>query len=167
MLLFGHCAVCYKVDRFTKQSETNAGKRLYLAQNDIEIRRIASDRSRCRYDRLRMGLAATAHRHTRPRPCYRKSDEIIRIVIKSDNIFDPETFREVTGLAQKAVQIKGVRRVISLPDIKRTIDGRPGEIDITGIFSSYRPRQPFRPQPCILRPSLHHRHPGFGKQCAQ
>ena len=52
-----------------------------------------------------------------------ESDEIIRIVIKSENIFDPETFREVTGLAQKAAQIKGVRRVISLPDIKRTIYG--------------------------------------------
>jgi hypothetical protein len=129
MLLFGHSAGFYKVDRFTKQSETNAGKRLYLAQNDIGIRWIASDRSRCRYDRLRMGLAATAHRHIRPRPCYRKSDEIIRIVIKSDNIFDPKTFREVTGLAQKAAQIKGVRRVMRLPDIKRTIDA-PGKLTL-------------------------------------
>ena len=59
-----------------------------------------------------------------------ESDEIIRIVIKSDNIFDPETFREVTGLAQKAAQINGVRRVISLPDIKRTID-TPGKLTLT------------------------------------
>jgi len=42
MLLFGQSAVWYNVDRFTKQPETNACKRLYLAQNDIEIRWIAS-----------------------------------------------------------------------------------------------------------------------------
>ena len=59
-----------------------------------------------------------------------ESDEIIRIVIKSDNIFDPATFRNVTDLAQKAAQIKGVRRVISLPDIKRTIDA-PGKLTLT------------------------------------
>jgi predicted RND superfamily exporter protein len=51
-----------------------------------------------------------------------ESDELIRIVIKNENIFDPEIFREIADLSSKAAQIKGVRRVISLADVKQTID---------------------------------------------
>jgi hypothetical protein len=50
------------------------------------------------------------------------SDEIIRIVIKSKNVFDPLTFRKIEQLAGTAAAIEGVRRVISLPDIKKAVD---------------------------------------------
>ncbi len=46
------------------------------------------------------------------------SDEIIRVVIKAKNIFDPATFRKIEHLSDTATQIKGVQRVISLPEIK-------------------------------------------------
>ena len=50
------------------------------------------------------------------------SDEIIRVVIKSDNVFDAVTFAKIEQLAEAAAAIKGVRRVISLPDIKKAVD---------------------------------------------
>ncbi|NNL77887.1 MAG: MMPL family transporter, partial [Desulfobacterales bacterium] len=50
------------------------------------------------------------------------SDEIIRVVIKSNNVFDPVTFRKIEQLAETAAAIEGVRRIISLPDIKKAID---------------------------------------------
>lgn len=50
------------------------------------------------------------------------SDEIIRVVIKSDNVFDPITFRKIELLSETAAKIEGVRRVISLPEIKKVID---------------------------------------------
>jgi len=50
------------------------------------------------------------------------SEEIIRIVIKSSNIFDPAVFRKIEQLAEAARAIPGVRRVISLPDVKRVVD---------------------------------------------
>lgn len=50
------------------------------------------------------------------------SDEIIRIVIKSKNIFDTITFHKIEALAETVSEIKGVRRVISLPDVKKAID---------------------------------------------
>ena len=50
------------------------------------------------------------------------SDEIIRIVIKSSNVFDPVTFRQIELLGETAAKIKGVRRVISLPGIKKAVD---------------------------------------------
>ena len=43
------------------------------------------------------------------------SDEIIRVVVKSSNIFDPITFRKIELLGETAAGIEGVRRVISLP----------------------------------------------------
>jgi predicted RND superfamily exporter protein/CRP-like cAMP-binding protein len=60
--------------------------------------------------------------------CYRKlqtefmSDDIIRIVIKSKNIFDPIVFSKIEQLAFTASEIEGVDRVISLPHIKQAID---------------------------------------------
>ncbi|MCP4623474.1 MAG: MMPL family transporter [bacterium] len=50
------------------------------------------------------------------------SDEIIRIVIKSGNVFDPITFRKIELLGEAAAKIEGVRRVISLPGIKKAVD---------------------------------------------
>jgi predicted RND superfamily exporter protein len=50
------------------------------------------------------------------------SDEIIRVVVKAENIFDLLTFRKIEQLAESAVQIDGVRRVISLPGIKKAVD---------------------------------------------
>ncbi len=50
------------------------------------------------------------------------SDEIIRVVIKSSNVFDPITFRKIELLAEAAAKIEGVRRVISLPGIKKAVD---------------------------------------------
>ena len=48
-----------------------------------------------------------------------ESDEIIRIVIRSKDVFDPDTFWVIENLSDEASKIKGVRRVIGLPDIDR------------------------------------------------
>ena len=50
------------------------------------------------------------------------SDEIIRVVVKSENVFDALTFRKIEQLAENAAQIDGVRRVISLAGIKKAVD---------------------------------------------
>ncbi|MGD8991054.1 MAG: MMPL family transporter [Desulfobacterales bacterium] len=50
------------------------------------------------------------------------SDEIIRVVVKADNVFDPLTFSKIEQLAENAAQIEGIRRVISLPGIKKAVD---------------------------------------------
>jgi len=50
------------------------------------------------------------------------SDEIIRLVVKTDNVFEPAAFRKVADISEKCAEIKGVRRVISLPLIKKDID---------------------------------------------
>ncbi|MGD2269563.1 MAG: MMPL family transporter [Desulfobacterales bacterium] len=50
------------------------------------------------------------------------SDEIIRVVVKADNIFDTATFRKIATLSDALAAIKGVRRVLSLPEIKRAVD---------------------------------------------
>jgi len=50
------------------------------------------------------------------------SDEIIQVVIKADNIFNPATFRKVEEISEKLGDVKGVRRVISLPFIRKTVN---------------------------------------------
>ncbi len=50
------------------------------------------------------------------------SEEIIRVVIKSGNIFDPAVFSKIEQLADAVRAIPGVRRVISLPEVKRVVD---------------------------------------------
>jgi diguanylate cyclase (GGDEF)-like protein len=50
------------------------------------------------------------------------SDEIIRVVVKAENIFDSLTYSKIEQLAERAAQIDGVRRVISLPGIKKAVD---------------------------------------------
>ena len=52
------------------------------------------------------------------------SDEMVRIVIRSDNVFSPFTFAKMTELSQAALKIDGVRRVLSLPEIKANVDPR-------------------------------------------
>ena len=52
------------------------------------------------------------------------SDEIIRVVIKAKDVFDQATFRKIQQLAETAGEIEGVRRVISLPGIKKDVDIR-------------------------------------------
>ena len=50
------------------------------------------------------------------------SDEIIRVVIKAENIFDPLTFKKIEQLSAASAEIKGVRRVISLPEVRKAVD---------------------------------------------
>ena len=50
------------------------------------------------------------------------SDEIIRVVAKCDNVFNPITFRQIEQLADTAAKLEGIRRVISLPGIKKSVD---------------------------------------------
>jgi hydrophobe/amphiphile efflux-3 (HAE3) family protein len=50
------------------------------------------------------------------------SDEIIRLVVKAEDIFDPATFAKVTQLSEAAGKIPGVIRVISLPEVKKSVD---------------------------------------------
>ncbi|MGD8961525.1 MAG: MMPL family transporter [Desulfobacterales bacterium] len=72
------------------------------------------------YDLQIEDLPETVHYHD-----FKKlfgSDEIIRVVVKAENVFDPLTFRKIEQLAENAAQIEGIRRVISLPDIKKAVD---------------------------------------------
>ncbi|MCG6946735.1 MAG: MMPL family transporter [Deltaproteobacteria bacterium] len=50
------------------------------------------------------------------------SDEIIRVVVKAENVFDPATFSKIEQLVGTASEIEGVRRVISLPGIKKDVE---------------------------------------------
>lgn len=50
------------------------------------------------------------------------SDDIVRVVMKGENIFDPLFFRKIEQLSDIASGIKGVRRVISLANVKRDVD---------------------------------------------
>ena len=52
------------------------------------------------------------------------SDEIIRLVIKAEDIFDAATFAKITQLSEAAGRIPGVRRIISLPEVKKSVDPR-------------------------------------------
>ena len=49
-------------------------------------------------------------------------EEIVLVVARTENVFDPETFSRIDRLAKTFEKIKGVRRVISLPGIKRAMD---------------------------------------------
>jgi len=52
------------------------------------------------------------------------SDEIIRLVIMADDVLDPTTFTKITQLSEACSQIAGVRRIISLPEVKKSVDLR-------------------------------------------
>lgn len=50
------------------------------------------------------------------------SDEVIRLVVKTDHIFETAVFRKVANISAKLAGLDGIRRVISLPQIKKAID---------------------------------------------
>jgi len=50
------------------------------------------------------------------------SDEIIRLVVKADNVFDVVTFAKIEQLSEAAAAMEGVRRIISLPEILKAVD---------------------------------------------
>jgi predicted RND superfamily exporter protein/anti-sigma regulatory factor (Ser/Thr protein kinase) len=50
------------------------------------------------------------------------SDEVIRLVVKTDHIFEPAAFRRLENISAKLAGLDGIRRVISLPQIKKAID---------------------------------------------
>ncbi len=50
------------------------------------------------------------------------SEEVILVVAKAGGIFEADTFQEIEDLAQKFSKIEGVRRVVSLPGIKKAMD---------------------------------------------
>jgi len=50
------------------------------------------------------------------------SDEIIRIVVNAEDVFDPITFGKISEIADTLSKVDGVRRVISLPGIKQAVD---------------------------------------------
>jgi len=50
------------------------------------------------------------------------SDEIIRLVVRADDILDPVTFAKITQLSDAAAQIDGVVRIISLPEVRKSVD---------------------------------------------
>ena len=63
-------------------------------------------------------------------------EEIILVVAKAGNIFDPKTFQELGRLAEAFSKIPGVRRVVSLPGIKKAMDitDKWGLSDFEGII---------------------------------
>jgi diguanylate cyclase (GGDEF)-like protein len=71
------------------------------------------------------------------------SDEIIRVVIKAKNVFDPVTFRKIQQLSETAAEIEGVRRVISLPGIKKDVDVS-GESSLAEFATMIAPVELFR-----------------------
>ncbi len=71
------------------------------------------------------------------------SDEIIRLVVRGENVFDPLTFRKLEQLSQQASEISGIRRVISLPEIKDAVD-ISGKWDMEKFASVLAPADLFR-----------------------
>ena len=49
-------------------------------------------------------------------------EEIVLVVARTSSVFDVTTFENIDRLVDQFKKIKGVRRVISLPDIKRAMD---------------------------------------------
>jgi len=49
-------------------------------------------------------------------------EEIVLVVARTADVFDPKTFANIERLAGQFEKIKGVRRVISLPGIKKAMD---------------------------------------------
>jgi len=50
------------------------------------------------------------------------ADDIIFVVVKTNNVFAPATFQRIELLAQALSEVKGIRRAISLPGIKKDMD---------------------------------------------
>ncbi|MFC1824918.1 RND family transporter [Thermodesulfobacteriota bacterium] len=50
------------------------------------------------------------------------SEELILVVAKADDIFDPPVFRQIDRMARELSQIKGIKRIVSLPGIKKAME---------------------------------------------
>lgn len=50
------------------------------------------------------------------------SEELIRVVIRCDNVFAPTAFTQISHFSEAAEKIAGVSRVISLPVVKAAVD---------------------------------------------
>ncbi len=50
------------------------------------------------------------------------SDEIIRVVVKAEDIFAPEAFASLAALSSALGEIQGVERVIGLPEVREKVD---------------------------------------------
>jgi uncharacterized protein len=50
------------------------------------------------------------------------SEEIIRVVVKCNNVFDPLNFKKIAQLEEAGKKIEGVQRVIGLSGIKNAVD---------------------------------------------
>lgn len=70
------------------------------------------------------------------------SDEIIRVVIKTEDVFDSPTFSRIDGFSDQCALISGIKRVISLPGIKRDID-RSGTMPLDAFKAIVSPVQVF------------------------
>ena len=71
------------------------------------------------------------------------SEEIIRVIIKADDVFDPATFEKITQLSDAASKIEGVRRVVSLPEVKKAVNVS-GNLDLPQFQSLIAPVALFR-----------------------
>lgn len=71
------------------------------------------------------------------------SDEIIRIVVKGVNVFEAGTFEKVTRISEEVSRIKGIRRIISLPEIKKNID-ISGKLSLEEFADRIRPVELFQ-----------------------
>jgi hypothetical protein len=71
------------------------------------------------------------------------SDDIIRVVLKADDIFDSGAFAQVSRLAEGAAGIPGVDRVIGLPEIRETVE-LGGEADLNTFADLIEPVTLFR-----------------------
>jgi len=50
------------------------------------------------------------------------SEELILLVAKAHDVFEPHTFKQLTDLSEKLSKVKGIKRVISLPTIRKAMD---------------------------------------------
>ncbi|MBC2712599.1 MAG: MMPL family transporter [Desulfosarcina sp.] len=71
------------------------------------------------------------------------SDEIIRLVVKARDILDPATFSKITQLSEAAAQIDGVIRIISLPEVRKSVD-RSNEWDMAEFAAMLVPVELFQ-----------------------
>jgi uncharacterized protein len=71
------------------------------------------------------------------------SDEIIRVVIKTETVFEPAVFKKIEAIEKSLSGITGIRRVISLPGVKRDVDAS-GKMDLDQFADMLSPVALFR-----------------------
>jgi predicted RND superfamily exporter protein len=71
------------------------------------------------------------------------SDEIIRIVIRTDDIFTPQNFSVVQEMSNTIEKLSGIKRVISLPVIKKAVE-MSGKLDLKKFREMIQPIELFR-----------------------